>query len=139
MFFRMAITLLIATFLVFFLINAGILNQAAAFLLTPLIKLFGLPESFSAPLMVFSTGSIVAGGGVLKNLILEGVINRQEAFIGILLGILVSQPAVVARHVLPSYMGVFGRKTAFKIIGISLTVIIVVRTITFLVFKSALL
>ena len=123
----------------FFLIIAGILNQAAEFLFTPLIKLFGLPESFSVPLMVFSTGSIVAGGDVLENLILEGAINRREAFIGTLLGILVSQPAVVARHVLPSYMGVFGRKTAFKIIGMSLTAIIVVITITFLVFKSALL
>ena len=139
MFFRMTTTLLITTFLAFFLINVGVLGKAAEFLLNPIIKLAALPESFGAPLMVFSTGSVVAGGGVFKNLMSEGAINLRKAFIGVLLGMIISQPAVIIRYVLPSYLGVFGKKIAFKIIMIASSIIFIVRILTFLAFKSVLL
>ena len=45
MFFRMSSSLLIATFLAFFLINAGILEKIAAPALNPLIKFLALPRS----------------------------------------------------------------------------------------------
>ncbi len=138
MFFKISLSLMITTFLVLFFINAGLLEKVAVPVLYPLLKIFGIPQAMSSALIVFSAGNIIVGAGVFQTLLTNGV-GIREVFVGVVFGMLISQPAIVLRHVLPNHLAVFGRKSTFRIVGYSLAIVILVRTITFYIFKIALL
>ncbi len=139
MFFKISLSLVAATFLVLFFINAGLLGKIAVPVLYPLLKLVGLSQSLSSALIVFSAGNIIVGAGVFQTLLANGTLAIREVFVGVVFGMLISQPAIVLRHVLPNHLAVFGRKATSKIIGYSLIIVILVRAITFYLFKIILL
>lgn len=139
MFLKISLSLIGTTFLVLFFINAGLLGKIAVPVLYPLLKLVGLPQALSSALIVFSAGNIIVGAGVFQTLLANGTMAIREVFVGIVFGMLISQPAIVLRHVLPNHLAVFGRKATLKIVGYSLIIVILVRAITFYLFKTVLL
>ena len=139
MFWGITKKMLMITFTIFFLDNIGVLDKTITPLLSYLMNSLTLPESFSLPLVAFSTGSIPAGAGAFGKLMFDGTLNIKEIFVGVSLGMIVSQPAIVIRHVIPSYAPIFGGKLTFKIIGMSFGIVLVVRILTFFILKAILL
>lgn len=139
MFWGITKKMLAITFTIFFLDNIGVLDKTITPALGYLMSSLTLPESFSLPLVAFSTGSIPAGAAAFGKLMLDGTLTIKEIFVGVSLGMIVSQPAIVIRHVIPSYAPIFGGKLTFKILGISFGIVLVVRILTFFVLKYFLL
>lgn len=139
MFWGITKKMLIITFSIFFLDNIGILDKTIIPLLGCVMSLLNLPELFSLPLVAFSTGSIPAGAAAFGKMMLDGSLTIKEIFVGVSLGMIVSQPAIIIRHVIPSYLPIFGTKLTSKILGISFGIVLLVRIATFFILKLTLM
>ncbi len=126
-FFRVSMTFVLMTFIVFVLIN----NGALAWLketVQPMTDFFKLPVSAAIPVSTYML-SPLAGAASVGTMLRDGVLNDFQAVVACMLGGFLMLPVFSIRYSLAKYTAIFGLSLGTNIIVVSTVLGMIVRAI----------
>lgn len=125
LFTRIAMTYIIMTSLVFYLMDSGAFE---VFSVLPLAEIFGIPPESIVPLTSFIASPIL-GFSMLGPMLSNNGITPIQAMKVLMLGSMFMLPIFSIRTLLPRYMSMFGAGTGIAIVTFSTGISILVRLI----------
>ncbi len=129
---KVALLFLLMTFIVFLLINTGILDKAKN-IVKPLTDLFKLPPEAVLPVTAYIFSPLI-GATSLSTLVKEKVLTDLQAMIACMLGGFLMLPVFSLRYSLAKYIAIFGFGLGINIILVSTLLGMLVRGIFLLIF-----
>ncbi|RKX97631.1 MAG: hypothetical protein DRP55_08835 [Spirochaetes bacterium] len=129
---KVALLFLLMTFIVFLLINTGILDKAKN-IVEPLTDLFKLPPEAVLPVTAYIFSPLI-GATSLSTLVKEKVLTDLQAMIACMLGGFLMLPVFSLRYSLAKYTAIFGFGLGINIILVSTLLGMLVRGIFLLIF-----
>lgn len=117
LFSRMAVLLLVVTFIVQLLIHGGALN-AVELLVAPAAAVFGLPGTVIAPVSVYIVSPIV-GISAMSSLLQQHMVTEYQAIVALLAGGFLMVPVTRLRSTLPRYISVLGWRHGTRVMYIT--------------------
>lgn len=127
LFAKMALTLMIVTFLVQLPIHAGIFNNLEP-VVGPFTDRLGLPAAAVAPLSLYIVSPIV-GITAMSSLMRDGMITEFQAIAALLAGGFLMVPVLRLRGTLPRYVSVLGWRNGLRVISITTVLSLLARLI----------
>ncbi|HEC68968.1 MAG TPA: hypothetical protein ENI31_01580 [Candidatus Omnitrophica bacterium] len=131
-FFKIALSFVLMTFIVFLLINIGVLNKAKN-TVEPLTGFFKLPPESILPVTTYMFSPLI-GATSVSTLVKEGKLTDFQAIITCMLGGFLMLPVFSLRYSLAKYTAIFGFGLGINIILVSALLGMLIRGIFLLVF-----
>ena len=116
-FFKISIIFILTTFLIFLLINNGIIKGLADYV-RPLTEFFKLPPASVLPVGTYMFSPLV-GIGLIGAMIKDGILSDLQGFTACLLGSLLMLPIFTVRYSFAKYVSLFGFLMGSKILFVS--------------------
>jgi hypothetical protein len=114
---RMALLLVIVTFIVQLLLHAGVLSTLEL-LIAPAAGVFGLPAAVVAPVSVYIVSPIV-GITTMSSLLQQHLVSEYQAIVALLAGGFIMVPVMRLRGTLPRYISILGWKHGSRVMYIT--------------------
>jgi hypothetical protein len=116
-FFKVGIIFVSTTFLIFLLINSGVVKGLAEYV-APLTRVFGLPFSCAIPVSTYMFSPLV-GATSIGAMIKDGVLSDLQGITACVLGSLLMLPVFTIRYSLAKYTSMFGFSLGCSILAVS--------------------
>ncbi|MBU1903328.1 MAG: hypothetical protein KJ573_07020 [Proteobacteria bacterium] len=116
-FFKVGIIFVSTTFLIFLLINSGVVNGLVEYV-APLTRVFGLPPACAIPVSTYMFSPLVGAtsiGAMLK----DGVLSDLQGITACVLGSLLMLPIFTIRYSFAKYTSIFGLSLGCSILAVS--------------------
>ncbi len=129
---RIGFTFLSVTFVVFILMNLGLIERIEEYV-TPFAKLLNLPPIVFPPIAAYIASPLV-GFSMVGSLIYSGVITKEEAIISLLFGSIFMLPVLYLRLYFPQWISIFGLRLGVLRGLISMILVMLTRIMILLIF-----
>lgn len=129
---RIGFTFLSVTFVVFMLMNLGIIEKIEEYVI-PFAKILNLPPIVFPPIAAYIASPLV-GFSMIGSLIHSGVITEKEAIISLLFGSIFMLPILYLRFYFPQWISIFGLRLGILRGLTSMSLIMLTRIIILLIF-----
>ncbi len=116
-FLRVAIIFVSTTFLIFLLINSGVVNGLVAYV-GPLTRIFGLPASCAIPVSTYMFSPLI-GAASIGAMLKDGGLTDLQGIVACVLGSLLMLPIFALRYSFAKYISIFGLSLGCTILAVS--------------------
>ncbi|MCG2704949.1 MAG: hypothetical protein L6309_02650 [Candidatus Omnitrophica bacterium] len=131
-FFRVSMTFISMTFIVFVLVNNGALGKLKE-IVQPMTDFFKLPVSAAIPVSTYMLSPLV-GATSIGTMLKEGILSDFQAIVACMLGGFLMLPVFSIRYSLAKYTAIFGLSLGTNIVVVSTVLGMIVRAIFLVVF-----
>jgi len=131
-FLKISLVFVSMTFIVFLLMNNGILNRLKD-VVQPLTDFFKLPPSAAIPVSTYMLSPLV-GATSIGTMTREGLLSDLQSIVACMLGGLLMLPVFTLRYSLAKYTAIFGVSLGLKILLVSTLLGMLVKILFLLVF-----
>lgn len=131
-FFRVSMTFVSMTFIVFMLVNNGALGKLKE-IVQPMTNFFKLPVSAAIPVSTYMLSPLV-GATSIGTMLTDGVLSDFQAVVACMLGGFLMLPVFSIRYSLAKYTAIFGLSLGTNIVVVSTLLGMIVRAIFLVVF-----
>ena len=133
-FFKVGIIFVSTTFLIFVLINSGVVKGLVGYV-APLTEVFGLPPSCAIPVSTYMFSPLV-GASSIGAMLKDGILTDLQGIIACLLGSLLMLPIFTIRNSFAKYSSIFGFSLGSGILAVSTLLGMFSRGVFLLLFLS---
>jgi len=131
-FFRVSMTFVPMTFIVFVLVNNGALGKLKK-IVQPMTDFFKLPVSAAIPVSTYCLSPLV-GATSIGTMLTDGVLSDFQAVVACMLGGFLMLPVFSIRYSLAKYTAIFGFSLGTNIVVVSMLLGMLVRAIFLVIF-----
>ncbi len=131
-FFRVSMTFVSMTFIVFLLVNNGTLSKLKE-IVQPMTDFFKLPVSAAIPVSTYMLSPLV-GAASIGTMLKEGILSDFQAVAACMLGGLLMLPIFSIRYSLANYTAIFGFSLGTNIVVVSTVLGMIVRAVFLVIF-----
>jgi len=133
-FFKVGVIFVSTTFLIFLLINSGVVKGLVEYV-APLTRVFGLPPSCAIPVSTYMFSPLV-GAASIGAMLKESVLTDLQGITACVLGSLLMLPIFTIRYSFAKYTSIFGFSLGCSILAVSTALGMFSRGVFLLLFLS---